>query len=119
MQQIKNEMILPMFENEFLILTDATCNNLFSNMDLPVKQAIMKAAFELNRAIAKHPEWPADHIHQAAIVAEESGELVRSALQHHYEGGKFQELYIEAKQTAAMGLRMMLNLTKLPTDETE
>lgn len=64
---------------------------------------------ELNGEIEKHPQWPKDHIHAAAIVAEESGELVRAALQHKYEAGAPEEMYKEAIQTSAMGMRFLLN----------
>lgn len=110
-------MVLPMFENHFMQLNNEACNELFFNMDLNVKQTIIKAVFELNRAIAKYPDWPADIIHQAAIVNEESGELTRAALQRHYEKGNVMEPYNEAKQTAAMGLRFMLNYQKTLENE--
>ena len=35
---------------------------------------------ELNRARTKFPTWPGDPIHAAAVVAEESGELVQASL---------------------------------------
>lgn len=40
-----------------------------------------------HQALFKHPEWPDDVVHCAAIVAEEAeeaGELVRAALQGSY-----------------------------------
>lgn len=36
-------------------------------------------ADEVDRATSKHPNWPDDAVHAAAILAEETGELVRSA----------------------------------------
>jgi hypothetical protein len=118
MATIKNEPLFVTVETNLIQLSDNNCNAIFENLQPDIKRIIIKTVFELNRAIAKHPEWPADHIHQAAIVAEESGELVRAALQQYYEGGQYMEMYTEAKQTAAMGLRMMLNLTKTATNET-
>lgn len=64
---------------------------------------------ELHSAESKYPEWPKDKIHQAAIVNEESGELIRAALQHKYEGGYDRNIQKEAIQTAAMGIRLLKN----------
>ncbi len=66
-------------------------------------------AREYIRAKAKHPQWPSDIIHAAAIVAEESGELIRAALQEQYEETSSESTYTEAIQTAAMGLRFYLH----------
>lgn len=49
----------------------------------PSTQALID--FELAASRKKHPTWPRDIIHAAAVVAEESGELIRAALQAHYE----------------------------------
>lgn len=65
---------------------------------------------EVFRAEAKHPNWPDDPIHQAAIVNEEAGELIRAALQYQYEGGSREEIRKEAIQTAATCIRLLKNL---------
>lgn len=62
---------------------------------------------ELKRAQEKFPYWPADYIHAAAIVNEESGELIRAALRFRYEGGDKDEMRVEAIQTAAMCIRFL------------
>ena len=79
------------------------------------EQAIDDLFAELRRAEAKFPGWPRDLIHGAAIVAEESGELVQAALQATYNEPRDYDLthaYKEATQVAAMGLRMMLALNR-------
>lgn len=65
---------------------------------------------EIFRAEKKHPHWPEDFIHQSAIVAEESGELVRASLQYQYEGGSKEQIREEAIQTAATCIRLLKNL---------
>ncbi len=67
-------------------------------------------AAEVERAEHKHPHWPDDIIHAAAIVGEESGELIRAALQLKYEGGSVEEVRKEAIQTAATCVRLLKNL---------
>lgn len=62
---------------------------------------------ELKRAEIKFPHWPEDKIHAAAIVNEESGELIRAALHFRYEGGAKDEMKTEAIQTAAMCIRFL------------
>lgn len=76
-----------------------------SNVDL---QALKKVTEELLRARKLHPSWPEDSIHQAAIVQEEAGELIRAALQHELDGASKQPMETEAIQTAAMALRFLL-----------
>lgn len=78
-----------------------------------VLQAVVN---ELERAERKHPIWPKDWIHRAAIVNEESGELTRAALLYQFESGDFKEIAIEATHTAAAALRL---LTKIHHDQSE
>lgn len=75
-------------------------------MDEIIKQILD----EVERAEKKHPHWPIGPIHQAAIVCEESGELIRSALQFEYEGGNKDEMKTEAIHTAATCIRFLKNL---------
>jgi hypothetical protein len=65
---------------------------------------------ELRRAEAKYPAWPADLIHQVAIMQEESGEAIRAALNHVYHGEPLEEVRGELVQTAAMCLRCLKNM---------
>lgn len=64
---------------------------------------------ELIHAIAKHPDYPKDIIHQVSIMNEESGEAIRAALNYVYEGGSKEDLEIELRQTAAMCIRCLAN----------
>lgn len=62
---------------------------------------------ELARARAKYIDWPTDPIHAAAILAEESGEVVRAALNHVYHKESWDDVLVEIIQTAAMCVRMI------------
>jgi hypothetical protein len=90
--------------------TDKGCDVFFSQQTLERKQAVLKVLLELDKAERNHPSWPIDYIHKAAIVQEEVGELVRSANQFEYENGSITDMQKEATQTAAMGIRFLLNL---------
>ena len=74
------------------------------------EDVIRLIARELKRAKAKHPTWPEDQVHAAAIVAEEAGEAVQAALNHTYGDGGLDELRLELAQTAAMTIRALTNL---------
>jgi len=65
---------------------------------------------ELHIAKHKHPDWPTDPVHAAAIVAEESGELIRAAIQLKIEKtGSLAALEREAIQTIATAVRLLEN----------
>ena len=84
-------------------------NSILLNMPPEIKSEMVKIYQEYERACEKHKEWPMDFIHAAAIVGEESGELVQAALQHTYEDGSFDNMKKEAIQTGAVALRFLIN----------
>ena len=64
---------------------------------------------ELKLAKQKHPYWPYDLLHAAAIVNEEAGELTRACLNYIYENGKKDEIIKEAAQVSASIFRFLEN----------
>lgn len=76
--------------------------------------SIRNILIELRKAKKKFPKWPIDPIHAAAIVAEESGELVRASLHEAYEPNLAtpRAMVIEAIQTGAMAIRFVSNSEK-------
>jgi len=75
------------------------------------KQQVIEEVFaELRRAEAKFPGWPDDVVHAAAIVAEESGELVQASLDLYYGRGNREQVIKEAVHTTAMGFRFLFNM---------
>lgn len=76
------------------------------------REAMKLIIDELERAEKKHPGWPEDVVHQAAIVAEEAGELVKCSIDRFYAGGDMKDVVREASQVGAMGLRFLLNCNK-------
>ena len=104
------------------MLNKIQCEKIFSEMDIDTQRAMIAIAMEKNDAIKKHSSWPMnpkkfdtierlkkdnDFVHGAAIVAEESGELVRAALRFHYEDRRFFDMHKEAIQCGAMALRFI------------
>lgn len=74
-----------------------------------MQKIINEVLNELKKAKEKYPEWPDDKIHQVAIMAEESGEAVRAALNHVYHNEHISEYRTELLQTAAMCIRCLEN----------
>lgn len=89
-------------------LNDAMCDAEFAQLPIEVKRAIINIEMEYRAAIKKHPKWPSNIVESAAIVGEESGELLRAALNFRNEKGRFYEMHKEAIQTAAMALRFLV-----------
>lgn len=97
-----------------MLLPEALCDEILrDNYSVEVKRILVAVLADLNSAEEKHPKWPKDHIHQAAIVAEEAGELVQAALKHKYEGGRYYDMHSEALQIAAMAIRFLKNAPPL------
>ena len=69
---------------------------------------------ELGAAEVKHPGWPVDPVHAAAILGEEAGELLQAALDFTYQGGNFElgRMKKEAAQCAAMGIRFLMGFDR-------
>lgn len=68
---------------------------------------------ELARAERLHPVWPADPVHQVAIMAEEAGEALRSANSYLHQGKSMidaVQMRRELVQTGAMCLRCLMHL---------
>ena len=63
---------------------------------------------ELGHARRKFPKWPTTPVKAAAIVCEESGELIRAALRQEDENGNPLDCDQEAIQTAAMCIRFLM-----------
>lgn len=79
----------------------------FNTLSFQDKYAIGMVIDELAKARAKHPDYPNDIVHRAAIVAEESGELVRASINSYYANGPIAAVQIEAMQTAATAVRLL------------
>lgn len=75
------------------------------------EQAIEEVFIELARARTLHPDWPDDVVHQAAILIEEAGSVIKASLDFYYHRDRDRKkLKKEIIHTTAMGLRFLLNL---------
>lgn len=90
-------------------LSEPFCDEYLACLDAEMKVTLVCVVSELIRARAKHPVYPGSRVVAAAIVAEESGELIRAALQHKFESGPSDAMEHEAVQTAASAIRFILN----------
>jgi NTP pyrophosphatase (non-canonical NTP hydrolase) len=69
---------------------------------------------EFMRAMRKHPSWPRDPVHAAAVLAEEMGELQKAALDFEYHRYLSKDkMAKEAVQLATMAVRFLMNLEGL------
>lgn len=89
-------------------LTPAMCLDQFTALPIEEQRWIITITQELQSAREKHPNWPKDLIHRAAIVGEEAGELLQAALQYKYEKGQYYKQHVEAMHTAATCLRFLV-----------
>ena len=71
-----------------------------------------KVRDELRRAEKKFPGWHDDVIHAAAVIGEETGELIRATLKQQYEQGSCEAVEQEAVQVVAMGFRFLLGISR-------
>jgi hypothetical protein len=70
-------------------------------------KAIYYILKELNRAKKKFPGWPDDSIHAAAVLNEESGEVIKACLDYTYSDGSMDDIIKESCQAGAMAIRMI------------
>jgi len=75
-------------------------------------QAINLIQAELRKAKEKHEGWPGDEIYMAAILGEEAGEVLQAALDYKLFKGDIEQIAIEAAQTGAMAIRLLMNLKR-------
>lgn len=64
----------------------------------------------LKHAEAIHKGWPNDLVHAVAIMIEEAGEAMQSAINCHYSNGDIEFLKMELAQTGAMCLRAIMHI---------
>ena len=79
-------------------------------MKLTKTKIIALISDEVIRSKMIHPNWVEDYIHGAGVVCEESGELMKAALNHEYFGDSKDKMKEEAIHTAATAIRFLENL---------
>ena len=84
---------------------------------MKIEIALAQIFSEVERAEKLHPAWPTNPIHQAAIVTEESGELLQASLNHNEHKGSKKAMITEAIHTAARVIRFLKNINEESSDE--
>ncbi len=77
---------------------------------MKIEKVLEMVFAECSRAEKIHPVWPRNHIHQAAICAEEAGELLQASLNHDEKKGTKQAMITEAVHAAAVAIRFLKNI---------
>ena len=77
---------------------------------MKIEIALTQILSEVERAEKLHPAWPTNPIHQAAIVIEEAGELIRACNCYSETKTGKKDVATEAVQTAASAIRFLKNL---------
>lgn len=85
----------------------------FLTDDNKTSEAIGMVIDGLDEAEAKHPEFPSDPVHMAAILAEEAGEVVKATNNFYWHRGDIEEVRKELAHAGAMVLRMLLHLDQV------
>lgn len=85
------------------------------------QEAIQTIERELDDAIKQWPGWPADPVHAAAVIAEETGELVQACLDFTYALPSYygDSIRKEAAQVGAMAIRMLMHLDQYNPRQSE
>lgn len=84
-------------------------------------EAIRTIERELDEALEQWPAWPADPVHAAAVIAEETGELVQACLDFTYALPNFhrESIQKEAAQVGAMAIRMLMHVEQYHSRQSE
>lgn len=100
-----------------MTLTNEQCDALWNSLPVEFKNAVIIVSSEYDNCLEKHPMWEADnYIKGAAIVGEETGELIRAALRFTDENGVRLDMYNEATQVAAVAIRFLIELCEMKNE---
>lgn len=85
------------------------------------EEAIQTIERELDDTLKQWPAWPADPVHAAAVIAEETGELVQACLDFTYALPSFygDSIQKEAAQVGAMAIRMLMHVEQYKVRQSE
>lgn len=77
-----------------------------------VEELLTEVKTELSKAMTAYPWWPKTIVAQAAIAAEESGEVVKAANNYYWDHDidTLDDIEQEAIQAAAMFVRFAINV---------